>query len=267
MCSLFGVLPGILVAVGLSIADLLRRVAHPHDGILGFVAGVAGMHDIDDHPDARLVPGLVVYRYDSPLFFANAEDFRSRALAAASTGADADVEWFVLNAESNVVGRPHLARRVEELRAELARRGVVFAMARVKEDLRVRLEAAGLVERVGADRIFPTLPTAVNAYLEWYATEHGHRPARAAHPARAGAARAGSARDGPVIDVKPTVVAIHLAPGRRLPTRSVAHVEAEAGAGLVGDRYHGSRHRHVTLQSAADLEEAAADLGAPSTPA
>jgi high affinity sulfate transporter 1 len=170
-----GVLNGILVAVGLSIADLLRRVAHPHDGILGFVDGIAGMHDVDDHPGARLVPGLVVYRYDSPLFFANAEDFRSRALAAALT-APTPTEWFVLNAESNVVVDLTSLDAVEELRAELARRGVVFAMARVKEDLRVRLEAAGLVERVGVDRIFPTLPTAVNAYLEWSATEHGHRP-------------------------------------------------------------------------------------------
>ena len=170
-----GVLNGILVAVGLSIADLLRRVAHPHDGILGFVDGIAGMHDIDDHPGARLVPGLVVYRYDSPLFFANAEDFRSRALGAVLT-APTPTEWFVLNAESNVVVDLTSLDAVEELRAELARRGVVFAMARVKEDLRVRLTAAGLVERVGADRIYPTLPTAVNAYLGWYATEHGHSP-------------------------------------------------------------------------------------------
>jgi MOSC domain-containing protein YiiM len=61
--------------------------------------------------------------------------------------------------------------------------------------------------------------------------------------------------------VKPVVVAIHIAAGRRLPTRSVPSVEAEAGAGLVGDRYHGSRHRHVTVQSTPDLESAAADLG------
>ena len=61
----------------------------------------------------------------------------------------------------------------------------------------------------------------------------------------------------------PTVVSIHIAPGRRLPTKSVPSVEAEAGAGLVGDRYHGSRHRHVTLQSAPDLEAAARDLGRP----
>jgi MFS superfamily sulfate permease-like transporter len=133
------------------------------------------MHDVDDHPGARLVPGLVVYRYDSPLFFANAEDLRNRALAAALT-APTPTEWFVLNAESNVEVDLTSLDAVEELRAELARRGVVFAMARVKQDLLVRLEAAGLAERVGADRIYPTLPTAVNAYLDWYASTHGHRP-------------------------------------------------------------------------------------------
>ncbi len=64
----------------------------------------------------------------------------------------------------------------------------------------------------------------------------------------------------------PTITSIHIAPGRRLPTKSVQSVEAEAGAGLVGDRYHGSKHRHVTLQSAVDLEAAAADLGRPVDP-
>jgi MOSC domain-containing protein YiiM len=66
--------------------------------------------------------------------------------------------------------------------------------------------------------------------------------------------------------VNPTVAAIHIAPGRRLPTKSVQSVEAEAGAGLVGDRYHGSRHRHVTVQSAAALDEAAVELGHPIEP-
>jgi MOSC domain-containing protein YiiM len=66
--------------------------------------------------------------------------------------------------------------------------------------------------------------------------------------------------------MRPTVVSIHIAPGRRLPTRSVMSVEAEAGAGLVGDRYHGSRHRHVTLQSLEQLEAAAAELGRPVDP-
>lgn len=80
----FRVLYGVLAAVGLSIVELLRRLALPHDGILGYVPGVAGMHDVDDYPNARQVPGLMVYRYDAPLCFANAENFRRRALAAAA---------------------------------------------------------------------------------------------------------------------------------------------------------------------------------------
>ena len=170
-----GVLAGVLVAVGLSIAELLRRVARPHDGILGFVPGTAGMHDVDDYPEARLVPGLVVYRYDSPLFFANAEDFRSRALAAVE-GVPTPTEWFVLNAESNVEVDLTALDALEDLRAELSRRGVVFAMARVKQDLLVALQAAGLVDRIGADRMYPTLPTAVQAYLDWYSARHGRPP-------------------------------------------------------------------------------------------
>jgi high affinity sulfate transporter 1 len=171
----FGVLTGVLVAVGLSIAELLRRVARAHDGILGFVPGTAGMHDIDDYPEARQVPGLVVYRYDSPLFFANAEDFRTRALAAVDD-APAPVEWFVLNAESNVEVDLTALDAVEDLRAELTARGIVFAMARVKQDLLVALQAAGLAARVGPDLIFQTLLTAVQAYAAWYRDRHGGPP-------------------------------------------------------------------------------------------
>ena len=84
----FGVLYGVLVAIGLSILELLRRVARPHDAIQGFVPGVAGMHDIDDYPDAKLMPGLLVYRYDAPFFFANADDFRERAMRPSTTFRD-----------------------------------------------------------------------------------------------------------------------------------------------------------------------------------
>lgn len=171
-----GVLYGVLAAVGLSILELIRRVARPHDGILGRVPGVAGMHDIDDYPNARQVPGLVVYRYDAPLCFANAENFRLRALAAVDE-ASTPVEWFLLNAEANVEVDITATDALEQLRHDLAERGVVFAMARVKQDLRVYLEAAGLVDRVGADRIFPTLPTAVDAYTEWYEDKYGRSPA------------------------------------------------------------------------------------------
>ncbi|MFB7617871.1 SulP family inorganic anion transporter [Kitasatospora sp. NPDC056181] len=157
------ILYGVLVAVGLSVAELLSRVARPHDAVLGTVPGVAGMHDVDDFPQARTVPGLVVYRYDSPLFFANAEDFRRRALAAVAAQ-PAPVRWFVLNAEANVEVDITALDSLDALRLELAGRGIVFALARVKQDLRDELDAYGLSASVGEDLIFPTLPTAVAAY-------------------------------------------------------------------------------------------------------
>lgn len=124
------------------------------------------MHDVDDYPQARTIPGLLVYRYDSPLFFANAEDFRRRALAAVA-GQSEPVRWFVLNAEANVEVDITALDAVDDLRRELTDRGVVFALARVKQDLLDDLQAYGLADSVGADRIFPTLPTAVNAYRDW----------------------------------------------------------------------------------------------------
>ncbi|CRZ16513.1 sulfate ABC transporter [Mycolicibacterium neworleansense] len=158
-----GVLYGVLVAIALSLMDALRRIARPHDSVLGYVPGIAGMHDVDDYPDAEAVPGLVVYRYDAPLFFANAEDFRQRALAAVEE-ADGPVEWFVLNAEAQVDPDLTAVDALEQLRRDLTARGMVFAMARVKSDLRDDLVAAGFLDRVGVDRIFPTLPTAVEAF-------------------------------------------------------------------------------------------------------
>ncbi|GAA1040103.1 SulP family inorganic anion transporter [Virgisporangium ochraceum] len=154
------ILYGVLLAVGLSVADMLYRVARPHDAVQGFVPGLAGMHDIDDYPGAETVAGLVVYRYDSPLFFANAEDFRQRALAAV----DGQAAWFVLNMEANVEVDSTGLDALEAVRAELTGRGVVFALARVKQDLRTQLDAYGLTDAVGPDLIFPTLPTAVAAY-------------------------------------------------------------------------------------------------------
>jgi SulP family sulfate permease len=161
-----GVLYGVLFAVGLSVAEMLYRVARPHDAVQGLVPGLAGMHDVDDYPQAHTIPGLVVYRYDSPLFFANAENFRRRALAAVD-GHDGPVAWFVLNTEANVEVDITALDAVEALRSELEARGIVFALARVKQDLLDALRAFGLADRVGAERIFPTLPTAVAAYEHW----------------------------------------------------------------------------------------------------
>ncbi|MFI9293769.1 SulP family inorganic anion transporter [Streptomyces gardneri] len=166
------ILYGVLVAVGLSVAELLTRVARPHDAVQGLVPGLAGMHDVDDYPEARTIPGLLVYRYDSPLFFANAENFRRRALAAVAEQVEQSgpVHWFVLNAEANVEVDITALDSVDELRRELSARGIVFALARVKQDLLDDLDAYGLTESVGSDLIFPTLPTAVAAYRD------RHRP-------------------------------------------------------------------------------------------
>jgi len=161
----FDILYGVLVAIALSVADLLVRVARPHDAIQGIVPGLAGMHDVDDYPDAQAIPGLVVYRYDAPLCFANAEDFRRRALAAAD-GPPGPLRWFVLNVEANVEVDFTALEAMEALREDITDRGAVFALARVKQDLLARLEAFGLAGKIGTELLFPTLPTAVHAYQD-----------------------------------------------------------------------------------------------------
>lgn len=177
-----GILYGVLIAVGLSVLDLLRRVARPHDGVLGYAPGIAGMHDIDDYPTARQVPGLVVYRYDAPLFFANAADFKRRALASLSL-ADGPVEWLIMNMEANIEVDLTSVDALDQVRAELERRGVVLALARVKQDLRADLVSSGFLDRVGQERVFMTLPTAVAAYTDWYTDRHGHGPLAGLSPA------------------------------------------------------------------------------------
>jgi sulfate permease, SulP family len=161
-----GVLYGIAVAIALSVLDLLRRIARPHDAVLGYVPGLAGMHDIEDYQNGRQLPGLLIYRYDSPLFFANAEDFERRALAALDD-ADHPVRWFVLNIEAiseiDITG----ADALENVRQELANRNIVFGLARLKMELRQTLATAGFLDRIGENRIYATLPTAVEAYQQW----------------------------------------------------------------------------------------------------
>ena len=160
-----GILYGVLFAIALSVADLLVRVARPHDAIQGIVPDLAGMHDVDDYPGAQTLPGLVVYRYDAPLCFANAEDFRRRARAAADRSAG-PLRWFVLNVEANVEVDFTALEAMEALREDITDRGAVFALARVKQDLLARLEAFGLAGKIGTELLFPTLPTAVQAYRQ-----------------------------------------------------------------------------------------------------
>lgn len=157
-----GLLNGILVAVGLSLLVILARIARPNDAVLGTSPGIAGMHDIDDYPDATTIPGLVVYRYDSPLFFANAEDFRRRALEAAAS--DPHLEWFILNAEAITQLDSTAADSLFDVIRSLDEEGVRFGMARVKHELRLELERAGILDQMDPSMIFPTLPTAVAGF-------------------------------------------------------------------------------------------------------
>ena len=171
---LFGVLVGVGVAIALSLLEILIRLARPHEGVLGRVPGLAGMHDVDDYPDAETLPGLVVYRYDAPLFFANVGDMRRRALLAVDQENAAfpehPVRWFILNVEANVEVDITAADGLRDLHDQLAARGVRLALARVKTDLRIPLERAGLTELIGEDMLFPTLPVAEDAYLSWAAS-------------------------------------------------------------------------------------------------
>lgn len=163
---LLDILRGLLLAIALSAVVLLARVARPHAAVLGLVPGLAGMHDVDDFPDTRTLPGLVVFRYDSPLFFANAEDFGRRALQAVEE-AEQPVTWFLLNAEANTDVDITAIDALEDLRRALTEQGIVVALARVKQELLRDLRVAGLAERIGEERMFPTMPTALEAYEQW----------------------------------------------------------------------------------------------------
>ncbi len=162
----FDVLAGILVAVGLSVIDLFARVARPPASVLGRVPGLAGLHNIEDYPDAQQIPGLLVFRYDAPLCFANAQDFHDRALAACDAQAE-PVAWFLLNAEAIVELDITAADAMRKLIEDLEARHVVFAMARVKQDFRAQLVRGNLLASIDEDRIYPTLPVAVEAFERW----------------------------------------------------------------------------------------------------
>lgn len=160
---LFDILWGVLFAVGLSVLELLTRVARPHAAVLGQVADVPGWHDITDYSHTEQIPGLLVFRYDSPLFFANATDFVTKCEAAVSA-TEPTPKWLLLNMEANVEVDITGLDALERLRTHCARLGVALALVRVKHEIQEDLMRHGVGGRIGPDRIFPTLPTAVAAY-------------------------------------------------------------------------------------------------------
>ncbi len=153
-------LTGVLVAVGLSILLTLARVARPHDAILGAGAGLDGWIDVDDGR-AEPLPGLLVYRFDAPLFFANGEYYSTRVRAAldANPGRETSV---VLDMEGigsiDTTAVDHLAELIEELGG----RGMSVGIARANQDVLELLTDAGIVEHLGPDRVFPTINAAVD---------------------------------------------------------------------------------------------------------
>ena len=166
-----GILQGVVLAIALSLLEMLFRLARPHEGVLGRAPGVAGMHDVADYPDAWTIPGCMFYRYDAPLFFVNIGDLRERVdkLLDIENAAypDAPLRWFVLNVEANVEIDITAADGLRELGRELADRDIQLGLARVKNDLYEPLDRAGVIDVIGAEMLFATLPVAEQSYLRW----------------------------------------------------------------------------------------------------
>jgi high affinity sulfate transporter 1 len=163
--ALLGVLLGIFVAILLSLGDFIRRAWRPHDAVLGREDELKGYHDIDRHPDARQVPGLLLYRFDAPLFFANAGYFRRRVRRLVAEAAH-PVRWVVVAAEPITDVDTTAADHLADLLAALRRQGVTLALAELKGPVKDRLRRYGLLAAIGPDRFFPTIGTAVDAYVQ-----------------------------------------------------------------------------------------------------
>jgi MFS superfamily sulfate permease-like transporter len=160
-----GILFGVLIAVGLSVLAMAARVARPHAAALGYVPGLAGMHDVHDFDEVREVPGLLIYRYDSPVFFANSENFIQQAnelIAQRQPG----LRWMALNCEAIVDIDSTAAEALRRLIAEVEGQGVQFCLVRAKRELIEQLQAAGLADLIGMDRMYPTLPSLVEAFRD-----------------------------------------------------------------------------------------------------
>jgi high affinity sulfate transporter 1 len=163
--ALLGVLSGIMAAIVLSLGDFIRRAWRPHDAVLGREDELKGYHDLDRHPAARQVPGLLLYRFDAPLFFANAGEFRRRIRGLLATTTPR-VRWVVVAAEPITDVDTSAAATLGELLAELRQQGVTLAFAELKGPVKDRLRRYGLYDQVGDDRFFPTVGTAVDAYVD-----------------------------------------------------------------------------------------------------
>jgi high affinity sulfate transporter 1 len=163
--ALLGVIEGIFIAVALSLLNFIRRAWRPHHAVLGRADDVKGYHDVTRYPDAKRVPGLVLFRWDAPLFFANAEEFADevrQAIASSPT----PVRWVVVAAEPITDLDTTAADVLKELDGELAAEGIDLRFAEMKDPVKDRLKRYALLERFGDDHFYPTVGAAVGAYVD-----------------------------------------------------------------------------------------------------
>jgi high affinity sulfate transporter 1 len=160
--AVLGVLPGIAIAVGLSILNVFRRSWWPYSTNLGRVEGVPGYHDVHSYPDAELIEGLIVFRFDAPLFFANARAFREqvRELAAA----EPRPRWIVVAAEPITDVDTTAADMLEDLDETLNGQGISLVFAEMKDPVRTKIERYELTRTIDPTHFFPTVESAVVAF-------------------------------------------------------------------------------------------------------
>jgi MFS superfamily sulfate permease-like transporter len=163
--AVLGVIPGIGLAIAIAIAEFLWDGWRPHSAVLGRAHGVKGYHDITRYPDARQIPGLVLFRWDAPLFFANAEFFRERILDAVAKS-PTPVRWLVVAAEPVTSVDVSAGDTVAELDETLHAQGIELCFAELKDPVKDKLKRFGLFSQLGEQYFFPTIGAAVSSYLE-----------------------------------------------------------------------------------------------------
>jgi high affinity sulfate transporter 1 len=163
--AVLGAIPGIGLAIVIAVIEFLWDGWRPHSAVLGSADGVRGYHDITRYPDARQIPGLVLFRWDAPLFFANAELFHARVIAAVEAS-PTPVRWVVVTAEPVTSVDVTAADAVAELDDELHEAGIELCFAEMKDRVKDKLKRFGLFARFGEETFFPTIDEAVSRYLE-----------------------------------------------------------------------------------------------------
>jgi high affinity sulfate transporter 1 len=158
-----GVLPGVLVAVGVAFVKLLKITSRPHDAVLGRAPGKREFYNLAAEPAARPIPGMIIYRFEAPLLFFNAGYFQERVRALVHDAPEAP-KWFVFDAESASLLDTTAADTLLALDQELAGRGIVLVIARAKGWCRKMLELSGVAEQIGDEYLFRTVEAAVEAY-------------------------------------------------------------------------------------------------------